>query len=118
MYAQAQPRHDLLQRRHRRLPVAGLAADDQIVRVVHDFRVELLFVAELFPRQNEPSEVEVGQQWRDHASNNSAKALIIEAILPRASLRPVYGQGCPAGPETVSTPSLSADQTRGGDGHG
>jgi len=54
----------------------------------------LTFVSELLPCQDEPTEEEVGQHRGGHASNNLAKLpFLFETTVPRARLRPKYGQG-------------------------
>jgi len=54
--------------RHRRLCVAGSAADDEVIGIVDDVRIELVPMAMVVPRQQEASEVAVGQQWGDNSA--------------------------------------------------
>ncbi len=63
-------------------------------------------------------EINVREQGRDHASYNVAKlSLIPETSIPRARLRPRYGQGWLGGGAS-SRACQSANEKMGGLGHG
>src|SRR4051795_13529155 len=64
VHRQPEPRHQLPHRRERRLPVAGSAADHEVVGVIDDVGIEPSAVAVPLPREEEPAEVEVAEQGR------------------------------------------------------
>ena len=63
VHLQPKPHHG---RFHRHPGIARTATDDEVVSIVHDVGNELFLIAVKSPRQQETSEVAVGQQWLDH----------------------------------------------------
>src|SRR3974390_62826 len=68
VYLQPEPRHECFHSRHCGLGITRLAADHEIVGIVHDVGIELFLMAMLLPRQQEAAEVAVGQQRRDYSA--------------------------------------------------
>src|SRR4051794_10456995 len=64
VHRQPEPRHQLPHRRERRLPVAGSAADHEVVGVIDDVGIEPLAVAVPLPREEEPAGAEAAEQGR------------------------------------------------------
>jgi hypothetical protein len=58
---EAQSRHQLSEGGHRLRAVSRPAANDQIIRIIDDPRLELPFVAELFPSQHKSAKVQIGE---------------------------------------------------------
>lgn len=74
--------------------MTATTTDHEVVCIVHDLRFETPLVPERFPTQNEPSHVEVRQQWRDRSTNNVAKNwLTFDIVIPRSRLKAIRGQG-------------------------
>ncbi len=91
--------HEFSGRLHRLYAPTGRAADDEVVRVVHDTRIESTVETELLPGQNEATEVEICKKRRNYTALGRSPLAIpgfrraIEPMLdplPHRSAQPAF----------------------------